>query len=101
MEKRSSNRIIARAEVLLQPGSGGYMVSGYTKDISTEGLFAEVDERFPIGTKMLVVIRHPQSGQTAAVEGRVVHVQADGMGIAYKPLSARSNEQLQKVLSTL
>ncbi len=75
-EKRDFIRLAVDCDVFYQNEKGGEEKSGQGHDLSAGGIMFEVDEEFPVGTKLNVRI-HPRNNLTPPLETKVEVLRID------------------------
>lgn len=81
----------------------GRIVSAFTKDISTRGMFIITRETLPMGSDVNLTFTLPESQEELKVTGKVVRELKDqqdghlvgGMGISFKDMDERSAEAIR------
>lgn len=104
-ERRSGQRLSVRVPVSIQARQGGAQASGYTRDLSTNGIFLYTDSRIAQGSELeMVLILPPEltAGEKRWVCCRALVVRVEdseggsNLGVAAR---IRSMEVLPEILS--
>ena len=90
-ERRSRKRVAARVAVTIEPAEGGAGATGYTRDISSNGIFLYSDSRLEQGSELEMVLMLPAElaggeRQWVCCQATVVRVEKEagrgGVGVA-------------------
>jgi len=99
-ERRIGDRHDVALTVLIWTGGGGRHLVGRARNVSRSGIFVQVDHPLPVGRRVDLVIESKVG--VIATSGLVVHaVEGQGMGVRFARLSARTEELLCSLLTSL
>ena len=94
---RRNYRRICRIPVRCKIGDN-FFNSNLT-DISLEGVYIEVQERFASGRQMEMIFGLPNQPGTMKIQGRVIHSGPDGVGVAFQALNPDYRRFIQAFIS--
>ena len=96
-EKRAYSRSVVRIPVTCTT-EGGANLSGFTRDISTGGVFIEGSEIPAFGTRVTLVLDAPGLSDLK-IPGIVRWTKVDGFGLQFQLLGARETHALALIVS--
>jgi Tfp pilus assembly protein PilZ len=101
IERRAAVRVPVRVAVSLM--CIDRKVYGWVVNISAGGLYAQADERFPVGSRVLVdaLLAMDHTVHHLKVEGRVAHHHGGGMGIEFVKPDSESVLFIRRLVTRL
>lgn len=93
VDNRQFSRMAFNAKVLVNHADSTF--SGTVENLSLKGLFVKTDQKVPLDDAVWVVLSFAGSNGnlSLSLEGKVVRVNEDGIGVNFKKISIDSLEQ--------
>ena len=68
--------------------------SNYIKNISRNGIFIETHNPIKIGEEILLVFSMPEFSKPLKLEGQIIQVSSNGIGVVFKNISNYQGEMI-------
>lgn len=99
-EKRVGERVHFETNITLQSEEKKISVTGSSRDLSMKGAFVKTDEAFSIGASCELTVKLTGSidDVTLQMKGKIVRIEADGVGINFTSVDLDSYTHLKKLV---
>ena len=78
--------------------SNGRAYQNFIQDISLEGVFIETKEPFAVGDDMLLTIAYAKDQRPFKIEGTIVRIGTNGVGVKFKKVSQVQEEIIKSII---